>query len=322
MITSLARRTGGGVWYGLERGSFGFFDQRWFHSLQRADWGGPFASVHSVQENPGGALLVGGAGLAGKVTGAANLVSLEPVPNADVFTIYDDGHGRIWMGTAENGLFYSENGRLTPFPDEVPAQGCHFGRGGGPDRKDLGGNRRWVAVLRSGFLRPNTLGANQSQAQGAAGGPARGAVDPPASTPASIRYQGCAFTSLHKQDGLASERLLSLAESDDGSLWVGTQDGLSQLSDVKFQTLSATEGLAHEACLAVATSPDGTVWAGTPNGMSSYREGQIKNFRRERRGRVQTNRAGSSGSSGAANGDVYCIGARKNLDQFRSDHAW
>ena len=108
--------------------------------------------------------------------------------------------------------------------------------------------------------------------------------------------------------------ILSLAESDDGSLWVGTEDGLSQLSDVKFPILSQTEGLSHEACLAVAASPDGGIWAGTPDGASYYKNGQFANF-------------GVKGADGfrsrwvkrvftARNGDVYFLGARKNLDRF------
>ena len=133
-----------------------------------------------------------------------------------------------------------------------------------------------------------------------------------------IRSQGGTFSSLRKQDGLASDRVLSLAESDDGSLWVGTEDGLSQLSDVKFPILSRTEGLAHEACLAVAASPEGGIWAGTPDGVSYYRDGHFTNF-------------GIRGANGfrsrwvkrvfaAGNGDVYFIGGRKNLDRFHGDH--
>src|SRR5690606_3276481 len=115
-------------------------------------------------------------------------------------------------------------------------------------------------------------------------------------------------------DGLASDRVLSLAESDDGSLWIGTEEGLSQLTDVKFPILSLTEGLSHEACLAVAMGADGSVWAATPNGLSHYRDGRFTTF-------------GVNGADGftsrwikrvfaARNGDVYLVGARKNLDRF------
>ncbi|HYD84830.1 MAG TPA: ATP-binding protein, partial [Opitutus sp.] len=129
-----------------------------------------------------------------------------------------------------------------------------------------------------------------------------------------IRYKDGAFSALGKRDGLASDRVLSLAESDDGSLWVGTEDGLSQLSDVKFPILSSSEGLPHEAALAVATGAEGDVWVGTPDGLSHYRDGKFANY-------------GVGGADGftsrwikrlyvARDNDVYVIGARKNIDRF------
>src|SRR5208282_2619972 len=54
VINGLARRSGGGLWFGLERGSFGYFDGEQFHSLQQEDTGGPFATVHSVLETRDG----------------------------------------------------------------------------------------------------------------------------------------------------------------------------------------------------------------------------------------------------------------------------
>jgi len=38
VITSLAARAGGGLWLGLERGGFAFFDGKEFHSLNRSEW--------------------------------------------------------------------------------------------------------------------------------------------------------------------------------------------------------------------------------------------------------------------------------------------
>lgn len=119
VINGLARRSGGGLWFGLERGSFGYFDGEQFHSLQRDEWGGPFATVHSVLETHDRKMLLGGSGLAGNWINTNTFNSLLPTNNADVFSIYEDPHGRIWMGTAEHGLFYWENGRLTPFPDRT-----------------------------------------------------------------------------------------------------------------------------------------------------------------------------------------------------------
>jgi signal transduction histidine kinase/ligand-binding sensor domain-containing protein len=316
LINSLARRAGGGLWFGLERGSFGYFDGQQFHSLQRADWGGPFDTVHSMATTREGTLLLGGSALAGILVDTNTLTSLLPTNNADVFSVYEDPAGRIWMGTAQDGLFYWENGLLKAFPDQtlrnVVISAIAVDRVG----------NIWVATA-SGLrcygprfqYQPTPEFTSQPKAllvdrHGVLWiGTARSGL---------IRYQGGTFASLFKQDGLASDHILSLGESDDGSLWVGTEDGLSQLSDVKFPIFSKTEGLAQEASLAVAASPDGGIWAGTPDGVSYCRDGHWTNY-------------GMAGANGfrsrwvkrvfaARNGEVYFLGARKNLDRFHGDH--
>ena len=119
VINSLARRSGGGLWFGLAWGSFGYFDGQQFHSLQRTEWGGPFTTVRSVWTKRDGTLLLGGSALAGILVDTNTLTSLVPANNADVFSVYEDPAGRIWMGTAQDGLFYWEHGRLMPFPDQT-----------------------------------------------------------------------------------------------------------------------------------------------------------------------------------------------------------
>ena len=161
MINSLARRSGGGLWFGLAWGSFGFFDGQQFHSLQRTEWGGPFTTVRSVWTKRDGTLLLGGSALAGRLVDTNTLTSLVPANNADVFSVYEDPHGRIWMGTAQDGLFYWEHGRLMPFPDQTLRNMVISADCGGPGRKHLGGDRERIAVLRNQIFsisrRPNSL---------------------------------------------------------------------------------------------------------------------------------------------------------------------
>ena len=65
------------------------------------------------------------------------------------------------------------------------------------------------------------------------------------------------FRSLKKVDGLASDFVTTLLEDFEGSLWMGTRDGLSQITDVKFPIYSSPEGLIPGSCHAVAASPAG-----------------------------------------------------------------
>jgi len=312
VINTLARRSAGGLWFGLERGSFGYFDGEQFHSLQRNDLGGPFATINYLLETRDGKMLLGGAGLAGNWINTNTFESLLPAVNADVFSMYEETNGRIWMGTAENGLFYWEKGHLTPFPDNTLRNVVISAIAVDPSGTIWVGTANGLRRYKPNFQKGQTTGFDtQAMAMLV---DRHGVLWIGTINSGLVRYQGGKFTALHKQDGLASDRILSLAESDDGSLWVGTEDGLSQLSDVKFPALSATEGLAQEACLAVAAAPKGGVWAGTPDGMSYYHDGQFMNF-------------GSGSDDGfgsqwvkrifvARNDDVYFIGGAKDLERF------
>jgi len=316
IINSLAPRADGGLWLGLERGSFGYFDGEQFHSLERPEWSGPFATVHCVATTRKGIMLLGGTGLAGMLMSTNTLMSLLPATNADVTTVYGDTQGRIWLGTADQGLFYWQNGRIFAFPDQSLRDNVISSMA-----VDQAGNI-WVGASRGlQCFGPNfqlvTTPEFTSQPK-ALLVDKHGTVWIGTVNSGLVRCQHGVFTSLHKQDGLASDRILSLAESDDGSLWVGTEDGLSQLSDVKFPTFSATEGLVQEVCLSVAASPQGGIWAGTPNGLSYFHDGQFTNF-----GYIQANGFHSRWIKyvfAARNGDVYLIGGHKNLDRFHGDH--
>jgi ligand-binding sensor domain-containing protein len=78
------------------------------------------------------------------------------------------------------------------------------------------------------------------------------------------------FSSLKKVDGLAGDFVTALFEDREGSLWVGTRDGLSQITDVKFPIYSSAEGLIGGSCHAVAASPAGGVWAAMSDGISHF----------------------------------------------------
>ncbi len=316
VINSLTRRSGGSLWFGLDRGSFGYFDGEQFHSLQRTEWGGPFVTVRSLATTREGTLLLGGSALAGILADTNTLASLLPTTNADVFAVYEDPSGRIWMGTADNGLFYWESGRLTSFPDKTLLNVVISAIAVDPEGNIWVGTARGLRRYKPNFEEgPATGFGSQSRSMLV---DRHGVLWIGTVNSGLIRYQGGKFTSLHKPDGLASDRILSLCESDDGSLWVGTEDGLSQLSDVKFPIFSRTEGLVQEVCLAVAASPNGGIWAGTSDGMSYYRDGHFANF-----GFGNANGFSSQWVKrifAARNGDVYFIGGQKDLDRFSGNH--
>ncbi|MBM3882945.1 MAG: hypothetical protein FJ387_25040 [Verrucomicrobia bacterium] len=82
-----------------------------------------------------------------------------------------------------------------------------------------------------------------------------------------------------KADGLAHDIGWSVCEARDGTVWVGTDGGLSALRNGQWTSLTQTNGLARNEVRAVVEDIAGTLWVGTLNGLDSIREGQFTNHR-------------------------------------------
>ncbi|HEX3477352.1 MAG TPA: two-component regulator propeller domain-containing protein [Kofleriaceae bacterium] len=71
-------------------------------------------------------------------------------------------------------------------------------------------------------------------------------------------------------DGLRNLVVGSLAQDDDGLLWLGTQDGVYRFDGEQFTHFSVDDGLASSLVYAVGTAPDGRVCAGGNSGLSCW----------------------------------------------------
>jgi ligand-binding sensor domain-containing protein/class 3 adenylate cyclase len=70
------------------------------------------------------------------------------------------------------------------------------------------------------------------------------------------------------EDGLPQSVVEAVAQTADGHLWVGTQEGLARFDGVRFEVVDAreTEGLVDNNVLALAAAADGGLWVGTRDG--------------------------------------------------------
>ncbi len=315
VVSSLTLRRDGGLWVGTERGGYGLFDGTRFGRLPHTNLGGEYPTTRCMLEAPDGSLWISTAGMVGRrsAEGVEEVVSTE----MDVFCMQRDTRGRVWLGTAAHGLYYWENGRLVHVEgaaaqlwgnnlihalavslDGVVWVGATNGvHSIDPDLTPrasigFGGQTRALLVDRNGVL---WIG---------------GLFD------GLLRFRDGALERLGRGDGIASDHVLTLAESADGSLWVGTEDGLTQISDVKFPIVSRAEGLSGDACLSVAAAPEGGIWAGTTNGLTRIVDGRCTSFGRDR----------TDGFSSewirrvfvARNGDLYLLGGKQDLSRFRA----
>ncbi len=81
------------------------------------------------------------------------------------------------------------------------------------------------------------------------------------------------------QDGLPNDNVRSVYHACDGSLWIGTDGGLSHFKNGEFTNLTRRDGLAQNEVRAVTEDAGGTLWVGTLNGLDSIRDGKITHHR-------------------------------------------
>ncbi len=315
IVTSLARRSGGGLWVGTERGGYGLFDGRRFANLPDAFIGGNSPTVRALQEVRDGTLFISTLGTLGRrlPSGQEEALSLD----LDVLCIQEDSHNRVWIGTSNHGLYYWADGKLNHFEGEAARQW---------DKQPISA----LAVDHAGVIwigagnGVHSLNADLTARRpiGFNGQPSALLVDSHGVLwiggmfDGLYRFQDGVLASFARKDGLASDHVLALAESVDGSLWVGTEDGLTQLSEVKFPIISTSEGLSSDSSLSMAADAEGGVWVGTSNGLTHIANGQFTAYGRGRRDGFPSEWIRRVFV--ARNGDLYLLGGRQDLNRFRN----
>ncbi|MGB0133177.1 two-component regulator propeller domain-containing protein, partial [Dokdonella sp.] len=76
-------------------------------------------------------------------------------------------------------------------------------------------------------------------------------------------------------EGLPNLRVISLAFDHEGSLWVGTNGGLSQVIETGIAQYGPIQGLDNAFARTLAEAPNGDIYIGTSGGLYQYRDGQL-----------------------------------------------
>jgi len=304
----------GAILFAIQDGGFGSYDGHSFHPLGDDRWVQPRLAATSLMVARDGTIW----------TGADPGISRwqENQPTASFFgdtntgialSLCEEASGRIWIGTAERGLFHWENAKFARESDPFFA------------RQNISA----LAVDASGRLWVGTSVGLYSYAQGH--------VQPVPYVTAEVkallvdrqgtlwagtagqglaRYQNGEWTSLKNADGLGSDYVTALWEDAEGSLWIGTRDGLSQLSDIKLPIYSRTEGLGAGASRTLATAGTNGLWVATDTGIYRVDGNRITNYLAES---FPTNHYVKLVYE-ARNGDLYVVDDQKNIDVFSHNH--
>lgn len=81
------------------------------------------------------------------------------------------------------------------------------------------------------------------------------------------------FRPWQREQGLPQNSVRALAQTSDGYLWLGSDDGLTRFDGVRFVTFGAREGLHGAPVSALHPDRDGGLWVGTVSGGLAHWDG-------------------------------------------------
>src|ERR1700676_1527422 len=89
-----------------------------------------------------------------------------------------------------------------------------------------------------------------------------------------------AHTAWKIRDGFAKGSILSIAQTPDGYLWLGTAFGLSRFDGVRIVPLQPPpdQHLPSTIIRSLVAARDGTLWIGTSNGLASWKNGKLTQY--------------------------------------------
>ena len=106
--------------------------------------------------------------------------------------------------------------------------------------------------------------------------PAASALDPHKSL---TQYTRRVWT---QQDGLPQDTIRAIAQTSDGYLWIGTDDGLARFDGYEFTLFNKSNGdLPSNSITALAATPDGSLWIGTSDGLAQYANKRFRTYTRQ-----------------------------------------
>lgn len=92
----------------------------------------------------------------------------------------------------------------------------------------------------------------------------------------ALLYKDKNFNLISEEDGLANNTIMSIEESDDGSVWLATYGGVSRYKDGTFENITVQHGLPNNGVLDILEDQSGTLWFTTFGGIARMSEGKIE----------------------------------------------
>jgi diguanylate cyclase (GGDEF)-like protein len=271
----------GGVWAATAEGLVHFIDGR--IRVYRGEAGLPAAPIFRVMQDATGTVFAGTERGVYRMQGE-RFVSQSPLlPEDGVPSLARDNAGNLWVGTVNNGLVRLGSSGAERF---TSVRGLPNNRVAAllVDREGsiwAGTNAGLLRLSDASFSTWNgDQGLSDDYVRALYEAP-RGGMWIGTSRGLNLWRDGRIEATYSAADGLPSDSVLSLLESRDGSLLVGSYtDGVLRMRDGKvvghYDNARGMPG--SNQVRALAEEADGTLWIGTSRGLARYRDGTFKAY--------------------------------------------
>src|SRR2546423_2211141 len=83
-----------------------------------------------------------------------------------------------------------------------------------------------------------------------------------------------------QEQGLPQDTIRSIAQTADGYLWLGTDEGLARFDGYEFVIFNKDNGdLPSNSITALSAGADGSLWIGTANGLTRYQDKRFTTYK-------------------------------------------
>jgi len=198
----------------------------------------------------------------------------------DVRAMLEDHDGALWLGTEDGRLFRGRDGQFEPY-----AAARNLGSAVSAILRDRDGNL-WVATTGGGVFRVGANATSWLDMRDRTSNDVRALLEDPEGS-LWLGTFGAGLERLHDgkfipygpPEGLPGNLAWSVAPARDGSLWLGTDAGLTHYKNGTFEYLAPQLGLKDVRVRAVLEDRDGAVWFGTHGrGVFRLQGGRLTRF--------------------------------------------
>jgi signal transduction histidine kinase/ligand-binding sensor domain-containing protein/DNA-binding response OmpR family regulator len=288
-IQDLVVASNGDVWFGSEEGLYRYDGIR-AHLMPLGD-GLDAVPIRELYQDSGGTLWVStrndgvfrvrGESVArfSMSNPVSNPISnVSPAPS--ISALYEDPDGSMWLGT-EQGNLYRWSGNVL----REAAKGESLSANIRAIKRDRDGNL-WIAGIGSGVQRLTSQGFESLDNNELPIGDVRalfedreGSLWAGAYGGGLLRLRDGKFTPFGIAEGLRGNLAWTVLKAHDGSMWVGTDAGLSHYVNGRFDFVAEKFGLSNARVRVVAEDRNHAIWFGTQrNGAFRLQDGHLTEY--------------------------------------------